>query len=146
MERKGDLEKLADGYTEPKKDEEYIEDAIAAELDAIKAWQAGEEKSGCHELREVEKQTNSEGVEVDVVTVPFLGEIPEATPDQKEEKRRDYNLIRDEKEKDLRGGFELIYPLSDFPADAERRKLYQSFLSSAQDQYEFFNSHKRICN
>lgn len=73
----------------------------------------------------------------------LTGKTQKLTAEQKEEKRREHNVVRDEKEKDLLGGFELIYPLPESGVDAERRKLYQSFLASAQDQYEFFNSHKR---
>ena len=44
------------------------------------------------------------------------------TPEQKEEKRKEIDKQRDEIEKDLMGGYELIYPLEDVPANKEMRE------------------------
>ena len=46
-------------------------------------------------------------------------------------------------ERDIMGGFELIFPLPDVDENQEKIKLYEKFLASAQDQFEFFNSNKR---
>ena len=37
----------------------------------------------------------------------------------------------------------MIFPIDDNPINADKKKMYQNFLTSAQDQYDFFNSHRR---
>ena len=61
------------------------------------------------------------------------------TPEQKEEKRKEIDKKRDELEKDLLGGYELIYPLEDTPQNKETRELYEQFIEKSQQIYDKFN-------
>lgn len=71
------------------------------------------------------------------------GKKVKSTPQEKEEKRREANELRDIQEQKLRGGFELIFPLADTPENEPMIEKYTQFLESAQDQYDYFNSGRR---
>lgn len=65
------------------------------------------------------------------------------TPEQKEEKRKAIDEERNEIEKDLLGGYELIYPLPDTPENQGLRELYEEFLVKSQCIYDKFNIGRR---
>lgn len=51
--------------------------------------------------------------------------------EEKQIKRLEYNEMRSHDEKDLMGGFELIYPLPDTLENHDKNVAYQRFLASA---------------
>ena len=53
------------------------------------------------------------------------------TPEQKEEKRREIDNERNEVEQELRGGYELIYPLEDIPENKKMRDQYEEFIEKS---------------
>lgn len=61
----------------------------------------------------------------------LTGKTQKLTAEQKEEKRLEFNSIRNDKERDLMGGFELIFPLPETLENYDKIKMYQSFLNSA---------------
>lgn len=61
------------------------------------------------------------------------------TPEQKEEKRREIDNERTEIENELRGGYELIYPLDDTPENKKMRDLYEEFIAKSSSIYDKFN-------
>jgi len=47
---------------------------------------------------------------------------------QKEEKRRELNILRDQVEVKLLGGYELLYPLPESPENEDRIREYAMYL------------------
>lgn len=62
----------------------------------------------------------------------------------KEGKRVDLNAIRDMNERNLLGGFELIYPLDEIRVNEAKAEEYACYLSAAQDHYDIFNNGRGI--
>ena len=69
----------------------------------------------------------------------MTGKNQKLSPLEKEEKRREHNVIRDFKEKPILGGFTMIFPFSEVPENHQMIKKYDSFLDSAQEFYESIN-------
>lgn len=65
------------------------------------------------------------------------------TAEQKEERRKAIDDERNESEKDLLGGYELIYPPEDIPENEGLRELYEEFLAKSQSIYDKFNIGRR---
>lgn len=84
-------------------------------------------------------QQTKQAVQLRMVT----GKKVKSTPQEKEEKRREANELRDIQEQKLRGGFELIFPLADTPENEPMIEKYTQFLDTARDQYDYFNSGRR---
>lgn len=61
----------------------------------------------------------------------MTGKTQKLTPIEKEEKRREHNVIRDFQEKPILGGFIMIFPFPEIPENLLIIKKYDSFLDSA---------------
>ena len=68
----------------------------------------------------------------------ITGKNVKLTQAEKDDKRDDTDILRDMEEREIYGGYEVIFPLDEIRANEPRIEMYRSYLEAAQDHYDTF--------